>query len=226
MFYTAIIMGLAGSLHCAGMCSPLAIAMARNKPFLRSALLYNSGRILLYSLLGTFSAAVGSFSHLFAYQQVISIGLGSLFLLGAMKMTTSRVPYMDRMVTAFTSNLKKIAGLIINQKWMPTTFALGLLNGMLPCGLTYFALSTCLILPSASDGFLFMLLFGLGTWPVMFGVAKLLDITSFKNKFSWSLLSRLAMAGIGFTLLIRGWWIHPHRIDLFTKPQEQVSVCK
>lgn len=226
MFYTAIIMGLAGSLHCAGMCSPLAIAMARNKPFLRSALLYNSGRVFLYSLLGTFSAAVGSFSHLFAYQQIISIGLGSLFLLGAMKMTISRVPYMDRMVTAFTSNLKKIAGLIINQKWVPTTFALGLLNGMLPCGLTYFALSTCLILPSAFDGFLFMLLFGLGTWPVMFGVAKLLDVTSFKKKFSWSLLSRLAMAGIGFTLLIRVWWIHPHRIDLFTKPQEQISVCK
>ncbi|HMR57037.1 MAG TPA: sulfite exporter TauE/SafE family protein, partial [Cyclobacteriaceae bacterium] len=50
--WTAIVLGLAGSLHCAGMCSPLAMAVTAKKPFVINKVVYNSGRILIYGLLG------------------------------------------------------------------------------------------------------------------------------------------------------------------------------
>jgi len=144
MFYTATIMGFAGSLHCAGMCSPLAMAMTRNKPFLLSSILYNSGRIFLYGLLGALAAAFGSMLHLNSYQQIISIVLGGLFLLAGFSFRSVRIPFLDKAIAAFTSYLKKGFGIISNQKLGYTTFILGMLNGMLPCGLTYLALSACL----------------------------------------------------------------------------------
>ncbi len=226
MFYSAIFMGLAGSLHCAGMCSPLAMAITRNKPFLLSTILYNSGRVFLYSFLGTLAAAFGSLIHLNAYQQIISIALGSLFLLAGMNIYKMRIPYFNKAITMLTFNLKKLFSTISYQKSKPTTFVMGMLNGMLPCGLTYLALSACLILPKASDGFLFMLSFGLGSWPVMFGVTKLLRLNFFKKNFSLHRLSSLAMIVIGCTLLLRVWLIHPHGHDFLSKSASPITVCK
>jgi sulfite exporter TauE/SafE len=223
MFYTAIIMGLAGSLHCAGMCSPLAMAMTRNKPFLLSSILYNSGRIFIYGLLGVLAATFGSVLHLNSYQQIISIVLGGIFLFAGFSFRGMRIPFFDKAITTFTSYLKIGFGIVSNQKSGYTTFILGMLNGLLPCGLTYLALSACLILPSAKDGLLFMLLFGLGTWPVMIGSVKLLS--ALKNNFSLALLSKIALVFVGCTLLLRVWWVHPHTTMLVKAPPE-VNVCK
>ncbi|NJN41333.1 MAG: sulfite exporter TauE/SafE family protein [Flammeovirgaceae bacterium] len=52
MYITALMLGLAGSLHCAGMCSPLVVAVHAKNPFLASKLFYNSGRVFMYSVLG------------------------------------------------------------------------------------------------------------------------------------------------------------------------------
>jgi len=224
MYYTAIIMGLAGSLHCAGMCSPLAMAMTRNKPFLQSSVLYNSGRIFLYGLLGAIAAAFGSTLHLSSYQQVISLVLGGVFLLAGFSIRSIRIPFIDKAIVAFTSHLKKGFGIISNQKSSYSTFLLGMLNGMLPCGLTYLALSACLILPSATGGGVFMLLFGIGTWPVMIGSVKLLS--SFKNNFSLTRLSKIALVFVGCTLLLRVWWVHPHSSDTIGKSSQEVNICK
>lgn len=221
MFYTAIIMGLAGSLHCAGMCSPLAMAMTRNKPFLFSSILYNSGRIFLYGLLGTLAAAFGSVLHLSSYQQILSILLGGIFIITGLSFTKMRIPYLDKGITSFTSYLKKGFGIVSDQKSGYTTFILGMLNGMLPCGLTYLALSACLILPSATDGLLFMLLFGFGTWPVMISSVRLLSYL--KNSFSLGKISKIALIFVGCTLLLRVWLIHPHDVVMVKDPQ---AVCK
>lgn len=223
MYYTAIIMGLAGSLHCAGMCSPLAMAVTRNRPFVLSSILYNSGRVFIYALMGTLAAAFGSFIHLNTYQQVISIVLGTLFIFAGFSFQGMRIPLIDKTIMGFTSYLKKYFGIAIQQKTGATTLILGMINGMLPCGLTYLALSACLILPSATDGMLFMLLFGLGTWPVMIGSVKILSLL--KNNFSLARLSKIALVFVGCTLLLRVWWIHPHA-GMLVKASQQVNACK
>jgi uncharacterized protein len=222
MLYTAIIMGLAGSLHCAGMCSPLALAMTKSKPFVFSSILYNSGRIFLYGIMGTVAASFGSLLQLGSYQQFITIALGAIFLIAGIGFRTMRIPFADKVITTLASYLKKAFGIVSGKKSGFSTFALGMLNGLLPCGLTYLALSACLILPSALDGLVFMLLFGLGTWPVMIGSVKLLSLL--RNSFSLGHLSKIALVFIGCTLLIRVWWVHPHISS--AKTPAEVNVCK
>jgi hypothetical protein len=226
MFYTAIIMGLAGSLHCAGMCSPLAVAVTSKKPFLLSGIIYNSGRILIYALLGALAATFGSALHLAPYQQTISIVLGIAFLLIGLGLFTTQIPYLGTLVVKFTSQLKKLFGKVLQRKSSLTTFSLGMINGLLPCGLTYLALSACLILPSASEGFLFMLCFGLGTWPVMVGFTRLLNLAFLKNPFSLGRFSKIAMVTIGCLLLLRVWWVHPHASNSLVNTNEQGILCK
>ncbi len=222
---TALVMGLAGSLHCAGMCSPLAMALTRNKPFVLSSILYNSGRVLVYALVGTLAAAFGSLFHLAPYQQIISLLLGLAFLFVGFGIGNMRVPYFGVGINKFTAFLKRIFSSVLDQKSVTATFLLGMINGLLPCGLTYMALSACLILPQAMDGFLFMLFFGLGTWPVMIGLTKLLSIAKWKNNFSLARFSKIAMFFIGFVLLARVWW-NPHANPSPVRPLNQITICE
>jgi sulfite exporter TauE/SafE len=155
---------------------------------------------------------------------MISIALGAIFILAGFSFQNMRIPFVDKAMVSLTSKLKKAFGIVIHQKSRATTIMLGMINGMLPCGLTYLALSTCLILPSAGDGFLFMLFFGIGTWPVMIGAIKLIGLAQSRINFSLARLSKIALVFIGCTLLIRVWWIHPHTIMLVKAPQE--VICK
>jgi uncharacterized protein len=225
MWWTALIMGLAGSLHCAGMCSPLAIALTMNKPFIKSTIMYNSGRILIYTLLGSIVSTFGSFFHFDSYQKIFSILLGIVFLLSGLGIENLRIPYFRSGMNKFSVILKRSFSSIIQRRANSTTFLLGMINGLLPCGLTYMALSACLILPTSADGFLFMLFFGLGTWPVMIGFSRLLTIPKWKNGFAWKSLSKIAMALIGCILLLRVWWM-PHTTTSVAKSYYQVTICK
>jgi uncharacterized protein len=222
---TALMMGLAGSLHCAGMCSPLAMALTKDKPFLFSSILYNSGRVLVYALLGALASAFGSIIYLAPYQQIVSVLLGITFLLVGLGFGNMRSPSIDRRVVGFTTLLKRIVGSVLHQKSWATTLLLGMINGLLPCGLTYMALSACLILPQAMDGFLFMIYFGFGTWPVMVGFTKLLSITKWRSSFSFARFSKVAMIFIGCFLLFRA-WVTPFANTLSVKSLEQIRICK
>ncbi len=74
MLITALIMGFAGSLHCAGMCSPLVMAMTSMKRgALINKLIYNSGRILTYGFFGALVSSVGAILPLSKYQNLFSI---------------------------------------------------------------------------------------------------------------------------------------------------------
>jgi uncharacterized protein len=222
---TALVMGLAGSLHCAGMCSPLAMALTKNNPFLLSGIMYNSGRVLVYALLGAMASALGAIVHLAPYQQTVSITLGIIFLLVGSGIGSMRLPYFGAKAVLFTAFLKKIFGSLLHQKSLTATFLLGMVNGFLPCGLTYMALSACLVLPWAMDGFLFMIYFGLGTWPVMVGLTKLVNVVKWKSNFSLARFSKIAMIFIGCLLLFRVWW-SPRADTPLVKSVGQVTICK
>ncbi|HQQ98636.1 MAG TPA: sulfite exporter TauE/SafE family protein [Cyclobacteriaceae bacterium] len=211
MYYTAIIMGLAGSLHCAGMCSPLAMAIAKSNPFVLSRLVYNLGRIFTYALLGSVVATAGSLVQLAPWQSAVSLTLGAFFLLlGLGGISRIRIPLVTAGMERMTSRLKKLFGATLQRKSSFATFSLGMLNGLLPCGLTYLALSACLILPNTQEGFLFMLFFGLGTWPVMIGMTWILNIGFIKRALNLSRLSRIALIFVGCLLVGRVWLTHQH----------------
>jgi len=106
-------------------------------------------------------------------------------------------------VNQFISLLKIYFGKFLSLKGSWTTFILGSLNGLLPCGLTYLALTYCLVLPSANAGFFFMLLFGLGTWPVMIGLTWIINRSMRKFNFSYHKISTAVLLVSGILLIGR-----------------------
>ena len=81
----AFIMGLAGSLHCIGMCGPLALSLPvshnNNLSRISGGLIYNSGRILSYTSMGLIFGSLGNLIIAAKWQSSLSIGLGIIILL-------------------------------------------------------------------------------------------------------------------------------------------------
>jgi uncharacterized protein len=226
--WTAIVLGLAGSLHCAGMCSPLAMAVTAHKPFMLHKVMYNTGRVLTYGVMGALAATFGSLFSLTAYQSVLSFAVGTVFLLmGVGAITGVNIPVFSGAVNKLTSKLKQLFGYWLHKKQTSAVFVMGALNGLLPCGLTYLALTYCFILPATVDGFIFMLLFGLGTWPVMIGFSWLLGL-GFKSLTQY--YQRIAMISfilVGVWLMARVFVHHPASDgDIFGNALSGEVICR
>lgn len=103
---------------------------------------------------------------------------------------------------------------------------MGMLNGLLPCGLTYMALTYCFILPTATDGFIFMLMFGLGTWPVMIGLSWLMSLGFTRLTQHYQRIAMFAFAAVGIWLMVRVFVPHPmtHEITRGKTVSEEV-IC-
>ena len=229
IWVTALIMGLAGSLHCAGMCSPLVLAATANRPFIFSKVIYNLGRILVYALIGSLAAALGTTVLNASYQNYFSILLGILMLLIGMGVISGiQIPLVSKLINWIIAKLKSAFGHWLHSKSGWATFILGMLNGLLPCGLTYIAVAYCLVLPSAMDGFFFMLLFGIGTWPVMVGMTWILGFLTKNIKVNF----KHATAGVFFLtgmLLIFRVFVTvqgTHTQELNVTGKKSVTLCK
>ncbi len=206
MWFTALIMGIAGSLHCAGMCSPLVAAATLNKPFLPAKLLYNGGRILTYGFLGALAAAVGTLLNLRPFQNYLSLALGLLLILvGLGGFTRWRMPVVQRIVARLVHVLKGWLGITLRGKGPGLLFITGMLNGLLPCGLTYLALVFCFTLPGSAAGFLYMVVFGIGTLPVMMGVSWLWGWLMQRFSLRLQTLTMVALVVMGGLLIGRVW---------------------
>jgi len=212
MFYTALIIGFMGSLHCVGMCSPLAMAVANLSPrTMISRLLYNSGRILTYSILGATVASVGFALPLTHYQNVMSLVLGlALVVLSVVSFGKMRSGLFFSFLASIAYQLKKWFSALLQKNNYGSVFSLGLINGLLPCGLSLLALTYCVILPSPREGFVFMLCFGLGTLPAMIGMAGILSkvITYFHLNILYATKAMFFISGI--LLVVRVFVFHTH----------------
>lgn len=166
----AFLMGLLGSLHCAVMCGPLMLSLPlQNTSLLKSALqliLYQLGRILIYTLLGVLVGWIGNSFTVFANQEILSLTIGALLIIFTILQLTGHQfksinNLQQKIITPLSRLMGKFYGLPI---W---GFFAGLLNGLLPCGMVYLALATALNTASLQGGANFMFLFGLGTMPLM-----------------------------------------------------------
>ncbi len=227
-FITAFILGITGSLHCAGMCSPLAMAVTSRKSMLYK-LLYNSGRIFSYGVLGTMAAQLGQFTALSSYQIIFSILLGVILLLmGFGAIAGISVPFVTRGVSWLTTRLKILFGRFLHDRNPGSVTVLGMLNGLLPCGMTSIALTYCLILPSAVDGFLAMIVFGLGTWPVMIGFSWISSIVTGRFAVSYQKATMMALIVSGILLIGHGtmgqYQLHQH--DRAQTGLNEINLCE
>jgi uncharacterized protein len=170
MIYPAFLLGFLGSVHCVAMCGPLAIVFAPRKNQIVSRLLQNSGRISTYVALGAVLGGIGQQFDFFKLQQTLSLTMGILLLVFALSTLVQKK-------ASFLVHSKVISKL---NKWfnpleyngMLRYFLFGMVNGLLPCGLTYMALASALTFADVAQSASFMFFFGLGTLPSMYLVGR------------------------------------------------------
>lgn len=173
-FPLAFLLGLLGSVHCAVMCGPLMLSMPLSEQRYLSAavqlLLYQLGRILIYVVLGVMVGLIGNSITLFTSQETLSLFVGSLLVFFTILHLSGRYfKFYNRfrfdLITPLSKMMAKVYGLPF---W---GFFAGMLNGLIPCGMVYLALTTALNSTSVKESANFMLLFGLGTTPLMLVVS-------------------------------------------------------
>jgi len=207
--WTAFIVGLVGSAHCAGMCGPIALALPlRSENWITrvsGGLIYNTGRIFTYMLLGAIFGMLGKGLHMAGFQLWASVGIGVLMIVTVViplifkkmpSLTNTFESYSSRLLTGFR-NLFRIGD-------SKSLFGIGLLNGILHCGLVYVAIAGAINSGDVLLGIIYMFLFGAGTIPVMLAVSMAGTMISLKIRVFVNKLSPYVIILLGVLFILRG----------------------
>ncbi|MEY4803844.1 MAG: hypothetical protein RL331_357 [Bacteroidota bacterium] len=204
--FIGFLIGLQATIHCVGMCGPLALAApidrSQRKRAIWGSVTYNLGRIGTYTYLGFLFGLLGISAAWIYGIQVLSV-LAGLFFIGTALFGSLETWYVFRQITAKVGHFN--ARLFPKIKNVPRAFRpflFGLLNGLLPCGMVYLALLYALTSPNAFEGMLRMFFFGLGTLPVMFFI-PLIGQERFYRMFTRS-TQTVFLVLIGLLLVLRG----------------------
>lgn len=177
MLWTAFVIGIMGSFHCVGMCGPLVLALPGQSKliplrFLYTRLMYNVGRIITYGFLGLLIGVIGQTFSIAGYQQFLSILAGvTLLILVFVPLGEGRQVGNSGYLSRMGAKLRSTLSSLFKKTGTNTHLYIGLLNGLLPCGLVYLALAGSLAMGSISGSMAYMALFGLGTVPMLLVVA-------------------------------------------------------
>jgi sulfite exporter TauE/SafE len=165
----AFFVGLFGSVHCIGMCGPLALAIPSFQTkwwlIVGDKILYNVGRIITYSFLGVLIGLLGRLLWLAGFQQGISLFSGVLIILAGVSRLLKLRFRQGNFLSAFLSPVNKALSYALKNK--AGHLIVGLLNGFLPCGFVYLALVGAVNTVSPLAAAQYMFWFGLGTFPLM-----------------------------------------------------------
>lgn len=202
-------MGLVGSFHCVGMCGPIAVALPINNKSWLSRLLgtlsYNLGRAITYALLGAFFGLLGEGIQLGGFQRWVSISMGVIMILSVLFPVLFRnTKFLNKYIYGYVSRLKSLLGPLLNSRSTGSLFMIGLLNGLLPCGLVYVALAAAIATGSVTSGALFMFIFGIGTAPLLAVVTLLGNVISSSLKSRINKLIPMVIIIIGTIFILRG----------------------
>lgn len=172
MLFSAIIFGLLGSFHCVGMCGPIAFMLPvdRSNSYKKvfQIFTYHLGRLLAYGLIGLFFGLVGKSLYIFGIQQQLSIITGILMIIVVLiPVQTFNKFNFSKPLYKLISKVKSALGKSLKKKTADTFLTIGFLNGFLPCGLVYMAVFASLTMQTTIQSSLYMMLFGLGTIPLM-----------------------------------------------------------
>ncbi|UCD37679.1 MAG: sulfite exporter TauE/SafE family protein [Fidelibacterota bacterium] len=208
-YWYAFLLGLIGSLHCIGMCGPIAVMLpGRTETIARvvtGRLLYNIGRTLTYALMGLIIGFLGRSISLAGYQQAIGFIVGGGLIASVLLPARVRGWFLTRAgIGRMVEPLKRVVGALLTRGSNSSLLFLGICNGFLPCGLVYAALGSSLMVEGPIQGMLYMANFGVGTIPVMLAMSftgKLFN-AAVRRK-----LARLLPVGVvilGLLFILRG----------------------
>jgi len=210
--WTALAIGFLGSFHCIGMCGPIALALPGSGRsgfnLVWGRVVYNMGRIVTYSLLGALFGVIGHSFALAGFQKALSVVLGVLIILSIFLKSDWFSDIKKKLrINTFYTTLKRIISNQFRKKGESTLFIIGILNGLLPCGLVYIGLAGSLTIGSIAGGSIFMALFGLGTFPVMMAMSLAPGLISIPLRQRINKAIPIFAALFGIYLIYRGLFI-------------------
>lgn len=223
--HLAFMIGLLGSVHCIGMCGPLAFAVPSLKPgmgyLLLDKILYQLGRIFSYCILGVFIGLIGQQIWLSGLQQGISVFTGLLIIAAA----CSRIFKISvgQGSSFLLKPFNKLFGYALKHK--ANHLIIGMINGLLPCGFVYLALAGAVNTGSITAAAAYMFWFGLGTAPLML-------LATISMGFTGNLVRRRINKVIPFMMLFLGVWFILRGMELNipylspAKPSSSAAECR
>jgi uncharacterized protein len=223
MFITALILGFTGSLHCVGMCGPIAMMVngSGSRNLLINRVLYNTGRTLTYVLMGVVVGLLGKIVQWGGVQGKVSVGLGVLIIVALLvpKIQSVFLPSLSR----FVLKLKTLFSRHLQSKKTISAAFTGMLNGFLPCGLVYAALAIALIQTTPAESAGVMMVFGLGTFPAMLAVAYSWQRIRKFIPWSFQRMQTVILVAVAVLMIWRGLsaemhWFHDHGPDVICTP--------
>lgn len=223
--WTAFLLGFVGSLHCAGMCGPLVLALTKSRPpstrESTGRVCYHLGRVACYCLLGLMLGFVGHVAAPAGFQRWLSISLGVALLAGVLVPT--KVP-LAVPVWKWVALLKGSMPGLLRRNSLASQTAMGAINGLLPCGLVYVAAAGATATGHPLAGAAYMACFGLGTWPMMLGIHLAGHRLPLPARLPLGSVTRGAILLMGVLLILRGFelgipFVSP---DLSIAPGEDV----
>lgn len=217
MTYVMIFLGgLAGSLHCIGMCGGFALALADTDPRRRllRQVLYNLGRlntlVFIGALCGGFGAAVVAVGPVRNLEQALAVVTGSFMILVGLEVIGALRQITGRGALLVQSTLGRLLGGVMRSRSFAAPLALGVFNAFLPCQLIYAFAAQAASTASLWGGMSTMFCFGLGTIPAMMavGVGGALARPALRARLS--LLSGMLVIAFGAMTVLRGLDWLPH----------------
>ena len=205
----ALSIGLTSSLHCVGMCGPIALSLglnANNKlKFSIRNLTYQFGRITTYTILGALLGVIGQSFSFAGLQNYLSIAIGILMIILVMipkfyeEGATSLQPINRIMI-----RVKMLLGKYLVKKDNSSLYIIGILNGLLPCGSVYATLTAAIAMGSVFKSASFMFFFGLGTLPLMFATVLFGNFLSVKQRETILKILPIITIILGVLFILRG----------------------
>lgn len=233
MLYSALLLGLISSLHCMGMCGPIAMMLPvdRTNETKKTIqiLLYHTGRLMAYGSLGIIFGLLGRGLYLAGMQQNVAIASGIIMITIIAVPEKKFAKYnFSKPIYKVISSVKSGLGAQFRRKSNKAIFITGLLNGFLPCALVYAALFGAIAMQNALLGGLYMVLYGIGTIPMMSAVVYVSNMLTSPLRNKLNSFIPYAVAIIGVFFIIRGLglgipYLSPETNSLFV---QEIPHCK
>lgn len=210
---------LGGFSHCIGMCGGIVltytIKIRENDPvnepskwqLIKPHLLYNSGRIITYSILGEIfgfiGGTIGVILAIHDFQGVLQLLTGIIMLLIGIELA-GLIPSISPDSFPGLNIFKRQVTSFFNRVNRKNIFGLGLILGLLPCGLVYVAGAEAAATQSIMGGMLTMFVFGLGTFPAMLLTGLTAHLISTKLRHRLYRLAAVLVIVLSFFTILRG----------------------
>jgi hypothetical protein len=190
------------------MCGPIALALPlqrnSNWTIISGIFQYTIGRIFTYSILGFFIGIIGLTANTLGILQWVSIFTGIVMIAYAIgKWSGIKIPIITH--SGFKLPIiSKGFGTLIHTKYPLKLFFFGILNGLLPCGMVYFALLNALVAGDMLNGAFAMAIFGIGTSPGLIIIAYAANKLPNQFRLKLSKYATALLFSVGFLIVIRG----------------------